>query len=237
MLDVYAEARRGEPAPEVSGDSPRRGRLRRRRGVHDSSAAFLNYVILGAAAYLLGSVPVALIMSAVLKRTDLRRIGSGNLGVLNTMFNVGKLPGLLTIVGHGILAALTVFLAGWFPEGWFPWGWQYPADWWVPMRDDVGLMVAMAGLTAGNMWQLFAKFRGSRGSTTVGWALLVAAPLMLLVLFGVWLAAILALRRNVPAAPRASRGDPGSLRAHAGLVDVRDRRGRDRGAADAQGRL
>ena len=160
----------------------------------------LNYVVLGVVAYLLGSVPVALIMSAVLKRTDLRRIGSGNLGVLNTMFNVGKLPGVLTIAGHGLLAALTVFLAGWFPEGWFPAGWRYPADWWVPMLDEVALMVAMAGLTAGNMWQLFAKFRGSRGSTTVGWALLVAAPLMLLVLFGVWLAAILALRRNVPAA-------------------------------------
>ena len=160
----------------------------------------LSYAVLGVVAYLLGSVPVALIMSAVLKRTDLRRIGSGNLGVLNTMFNVGKLPGLLTIVGHGILAALTVFLAGWFPEAWFPAEWRYPGDWWVPVRDDVGLMVAMAGLTAGNMWQLFAKFRGSRGSTTVGWALLVAAPLMLLVLFGVWLAAILALRRNVPAA-------------------------------------
>lgn len=159
-----------------------------------------NYVILGAATYLLGSVPVALIMSAVIKQTDLRNIGSGNLGVLNTMFNVGKLPGVLTIAGHGVLAALAVFLAGWFPESWFPAGWRYPADWWVPVLDDAALMVAMAGLTAGNMWQLFAKFRGSRGSTTVGWALLVAAPPMLLVLFGVWLAAILALRRNVPAA-------------------------------------
>ncbi len=159
-----------------------------------------NYVILGVAAYLLGSVPVALIMSAVIKQTDLRNIGSGNLGVLNTMFNVGKLPGVLTIAGHGVLAALAVFLAGWFPESWFPAGWRYPADWWVPVLDDAALMVAMAGLTAGNMWQLFAKFRGSRGSTTVGWALLVAAPPMLLVLFGVWLAAILALRRNVPAA-------------------------------------
>ncbi len=159
-----------------------------------------NYVILGVAAYLLGSVPVALIMAAAIKRTDLRRIGSGNLGVLNTMFNVGKLPGVLTIAGHGVLAALTVFLAGWFPESWFPAGWRYPADWWVPVLDDAALMVAMAGLTAGNMWQLFAKFGGSRGSTTVGWALLVAAPPMLLVLFGVWLAAILALRRNVPAA-------------------------------------
>ncbi len=159
-----------------------------------------NYVILGVAAYLLGSVPVALIMSAVIKQTDLRNIGSGNLGVLNTMFNVGKLPGVLTIAGHGVLAALAVFLAGWFPESWFPAGWRYPADWWVPVLDDTALMVAMAGLTAGNMWQLFAKFRGSRGSTTVGWALLVAAPPMLLVLFGVWLAAILALRRNVPAA-------------------------------------
>ena len=82
----------------------------------------LSYVVLGVVAYLLGSVPVALIMSAVLKRTDLRRIGSGNLGVLNTMFNVGKLPGLLTIVGHGILAALTVFSGGVVSRGVVPLG-------------------------------------------------------------------------------------------------------------------
>ena len=142
-----------------------------------------SYAILGAAAYLLGSVPVALILSAVLTRTDLRTIGSGNLGVYNTMFNVGKLPGVLTIAGHGLLAALAVHLAWW----------------WFPAGDDIALIVAIAGVTAGNMWQLFAKFRGSRGSTTVAWALLVAAPLMLLVLFGLWLAAILILRRNMPA--------------------------------------
>ena len=129
-------------------------------------ASIPSYAILAAATYLLGSVPVALILSAVLTRTDLRTIGSGNLGVYNTMFNVGKLPGVLTIAGHGLLAALAVHLAWW----------------WFPAGDDIALIVAIAGVTAGNMWQLFAKFRGSRGSTTVAWALLVAAPLMLLVL-------------------------------------------------------
>lgn len=142
-----------------------------------------SYIVLGAAAYLLGSVPMALILAAVLNRTDLRTIGSGNLSVYNTMFNVGKLPGVLTIVGHGVLAVSAVILA----RRWLP-------------GDDVALMIAMAGVTAGNMWQVFAKFRGSRGSTTFGWALLVAAPLITVVLFGLWLAAVFILRRSVPAA-------------------------------------
>lgn len=144
---------------------------------------FESYIVLGAAAYLLGSVPMALILAAVLKRTDLRTIGSGNLSVYNTMFNVGKLPGVLTIVGHGVLAVSAVILA----RRWLP-------------GDDVALMIAIAGVTAGNMWQVFAKFRGSRGSTTVGWALLVAAPLITVVLFGLWLSAVFILRRSVPAA-------------------------------------
>ena len=41
------------------------------------------------------------------------------------------------------------------------------AWWWFPAGDDIALIVAIAGVTAGNMWQLFVKFRGSRGSTTV----------------------------------------------------------------------
>ncbi len=141
-----------------------------------------SYIVLGTAAYLLGSVPMALIMTAVLKRTDLRTVGSGNLSVYNTMFNVGKLPGVLTIAGHGLLAVGSVLLARALLPG-----------------DDVALIVSIGGVTAGNMWQLFAKFRGSRGSTTVGWALLVAAPLVLVVLFGIWLSAVFVLRRSVPA--------------------------------------
>lgn len=141
-----------------------------------------SYIVVGAAAYLLGSVPMALILAAVLKRTDLRTIGSGNLSVYNTMFNVGKLPGVLTLAGHGLLAVSAVILARSLLPG-----------------DDIALMVAIAGVTAGNMWQLFAKFRGSRGSTTVGWTLLVAAPLIMVVLFGIWLSATLLLRRSVPA--------------------------------------
>ncbi len=141
-----------------------------------------SYIVLGTAAYLLGSVPMALILAAVLKRTDLRTIGSGNLSVYNTMFNVGKLPGVLTLAGHGLLAVSAVILARALLPG-----------------DDIALMVAIAGVTAGNMWQLFAKFRGSRGTTTVGWTLLVAAPLIFLVLFGIWMSAVLILRRSVPA--------------------------------------
>ena len=72
-----------------------------------------SYIVLGTAAYLLGSVPMALIMTAVLKRTDLRTVGSGNLSVYNTMFNVGKLPGVLTIAGHGLL-------------GWGRFSWREP---------------------------------------------------------------------------------------------------------------
>ena len=151
-------------------------------GTMSMSSQVYEYVTLGMTAYLLGSVPVALMLAALLKRTDLRTIGSGNLSVYNTMFNVGMVPGVLTIVWNGVLAVSTVVIT----KSWFP-------------ANDIALMVAIGGVTAGNMWQLFAKFRGSRGSTTMGWTLLVAAPLILVVLFGIWVSAVLILRRSVPA--------------------------------------
>ena len=95
--------------------------------------------------------------------------------------------------------------------------------------------MAIAGVTAGNMWQLFAKFRGSRGSTTVAWALLVAAPLMLLVLFGLWLAAILILRRNMPATRVLHASLPLVFGLMQGLVDICHRRCRHCRIADPEG--
>jgi glycerol-3-phosphate acyltransferase PlsY len=140
------------------------------------------YFVLAISAYLLGSVPMALIMSALLKRRDLRSIGSGNLSVYNTLFNVGKLPAALTIAGHGALAASAVMLARLL----------HPAD-------EVALLIAIAAVTTGNMWQVFARFRGSRGSTILGWALLIAHPPLWAAMTAVWVATLMVRRRTLTA--------------------------------------
>ncbi len=140
------------------------------------------YVLLGLAAYGLGSVPIALLVTAILRRADLRSVGSGNLGVYNTLFNVGKLPGVVTLIGNAAVAITAVTIARVLFPG-----------------DTVALLTAITAVTAGSMWQLFTRFRGSHGTTTLSWALLFSQPLILLSLLGVWILIVLVARKTTTA--------------------------------------
>jgi glycerol-3-phosphate acyltransferase PlsY len=64
-------------------------------------------VIALAAAYLVGSVPLAYLMGRWIKHFDIRQVGSKNMGTMNTFYQVGFLPGLLVMavdIGKGALA-------------------------------------------------------------------------------------------------------------------------------------
>ena len=49
-------------------------------------------------AYLLGSIPFAYIAGKLLKGTDIRQVGGGNMGAVNTAREIGLVPGLLVLV-------------------------------------------------------------------------------------------------------------------------------------------
>ena len=51
-------------------------------------------VIIG---YLLGSIPFAYIVGWLVKRVDIRQVGGGNVGALNTMREVGTVAGLAVL--------------------------------------------------------------------------------------------------------------------------------------------
>lgn len=113
-------------------------------------------------AYLLGSFPSAFLMTAIFKKADIRSIGSGNVGGMNTARNVGLVPGLLTgalDLGKGLLAVyLTMRMA---PGSYLP-------------------MWAAAACVAGHNWMVFIGFKGGKGlGVTIG-ALLLLAPWALL---------------------------------------------------------
>ena len=70
------------------------------------------YALVGTIAYMIGSVPAALLATAILKRSDLRNTGSGNLGIQNTFFRAGKLPAIIALLWNVAAAASSVLLAG-----------------------------------------------------------------------------------------------------------------------------
>ena len=147
-----------------------------------------SYAVLGTVSYLLGSVPTALVVSAIFKRVDLRTTGSGNLGIYNTLFRVGKLPAICALIWNFSAATSAVLLAKSFFSG-----------------DSVAVLIAITAVTAGSMWQVFARFSGSRGTTTLGFALVYAEPLIWAACVGAWLLALLPRRRTTDATPTLIR--------------------------------
>ncbi len=110
------------------------------------------------AAYLIGSIPFALILARRWGAGDLRRTGSGNLGAANVMRASGVTAGLLVAALDMAKGAVSVWLAG-----------RLSANPAAP---------AAAGLTAilGHIYPLWLRFRGGKGVATACGVFLVLTP-------------------------------------------------------------
>ena len=58
----------------------------------------MDYLIVGIASYLMGSIPFGLILTKVFLNKDIRDIGSGNIGATNALRTGNKLIGYSTLV-------------------------------------------------------------------------------------------------------------------------------------------
>lgn len=125
------------------------------------------------AAYLLGSVPFAIISSRLFRLADPRDYGSGNPGATNVLRSGNKAAAIMTLVGDcakGWLAVWVVVQLGFSPQD-----------------------AALAGLAAffGHVFSIFLKFKGGKGVATAlgvlagisGWLALCALVVWLLVAF------------------------------------------------------
>jgi acyl phosphate:glycerol-3-phosphate acyltransferase len=125
----------------------------------------VGYVVAAVVGYVLGSIPVALLV-ARRHGVDLRRTGDGNPGAWNTLEQLGPrraAPAFLGDAAKGLAAGL----AGYALTGWW------------------GAYAGVAGAMAGHAFPLFAGFRGGKSVMTfVGgaFALAPAAAAICLVL-------------------------------------------------------
>jgi glycerol-3-phosphate acyltransferase PlsY len=135
-------------------------------------------ILLIAVAYSLGSIPTGLLIARWQKGIDIRRYGSGNIGMTNVLRAVGKGAAALTLLGDLAKGLIPVFLA----RTWLisPWA--------------IGL-VALAAVV-GHMYPLFADFHGGKGVATTLGAFIPLLPSPLLIAFVVF-AACVAFRRQV----------------------------------------
>jgi len=130
------------------------------------------------AAYLLGAIPFGLILGKLAGGTDVRRLGSGNIGATNVARSLGMGAGLLTLALDLGKGAAAVWLAR-----------RYAAETWVPS-------VAALAAVVGHIFPVYLRFRGGKGVATGCGAFLVLDPAGTLGAAGVF-AAVVAVSRRV----------------------------------------
>lgn len=126
-----------------------------------------------AAAYLIGSLSFAVIVSRALGMADPRTYGSGNPGATNVLRSGNKKAALLTLLGDALKGWLAVFLALW-------------------LAPRLGLSVrdiALVALAAfiGHLWPGFFGFRGGKGVATAAGILIALDWRVGLMVLVVWL--------------------------------------------------
>lgn len=120
----------------------------------------IGIVAAAAVGYLLGSVPVGIVVSRLYGR-DPRTVGSGRTGATNVYRTVGLAGGLATAAGDILKATLAVWLASRLAPGEA----RTPAE-----------ALAALGAILGHNHSVFLGFRGGAGGTPNAGALLAIAP-------------------------------------------------------------
>lgn len=103
-------------------------------------------------AYLLGSIPFAVVASRVFGLPDPRTFGSKNPGATNMLRSGNKAAAILTLLGDAGKGLLAVVLAKHFTPIW-------------GLDNDAIAIVALV-VFLGHIWSVFLHFRGGRGVAT-----------------------------------------------------------------------
>ena len=109
-------------------------------------------------AYLIGSLPFAVIVSKALGLPDPRSYGSGNPGATNVLRTGRKLAALLTLAGDGGKGWLAVFLAS-----------RYGID-------AIGVAACAIAVFLGHLFPVFLRFKGGKGVATAAGVLIAFDP-------------------------------------------------------------
>ena len=134
------------------------------------------------AAYLLGSVPFAMISSRIFGLADPRSYGSGNPGATNVLRSGNKKAALLTLLGDALKGWLAVYIA-----------------------ERMGFSSTVVGLVAlavflGHLYPIFLRFKGGKGVATAAGVIIALDPLLGLAVAGTWLFMAFAFRYSSLAA-------------------------------------
>lgn len=138
----------------------------------------LEYLLAAAIAYLIGSFPSAYLITKALTGQDIRKLGTGNVGVMNTMAHVG-FKGAAAVFLAEAVKGVSAALVGRYLTG-----------------TQAGGAAAGVCAVAGVNWSVWLGFKGGRGTTTGIFATLVVSVPVVLGMAAVWGLSYLILRNS-----------------------------------------
>ena len=106
----------------------------------------MDYLVVGIASYLMGSIPFGLILTKIFLKKDIREIGSGNIGATNALRTGNKLIGYSTLLLDIAKAIIPV----------------------VYVKINYPDLIYIASLCAflGHVFPIWLKFKGGKGVAT-----------------------------------------------------------------------
>lgn len=133
------------------------------------------------ASYLLGAVPFGWVLVRLLKGTDLRTIGSGNIGATNAMRALGR--------PLGVLCFFLDFGKGYVPVLWF-------AALATSDPETLPLLRVLCGAAAvcGHVWPVYLRFRGGKAVATGSGGIVAIDPMVFVIAGLAWLVVLVTTR-------------------------------------------
>ena len=106
----------------------------------------MDYLTVGIASYLMGSIPFGLILTKIFLKKDIREIGSGNIGATNALRTGNKLIGYSTLILDIAKAIIPV----------------------IYVKINYSDLIYIASLCAflGHVFPIWLKFKGGKGVAT-----------------------------------------------------------------------
>ena len=106
----------------------------------------MDYLVVGIASYLMGSIPFGLILTKIFLKKDIREIGSGNIGATNALRTGNKLIGYSTLLLDITKAIIPVI--------------------YVKINYHDLIYIASLCVFLGHVFPIWLKFKGGKGVAT-----------------------------------------------------------------------
>lgn len=150
----------------------------------------MNTVLFAVAAYLIGSISFAVVVSKIFRLADPRTYGSKNPGATNVLRSGNKAAAVLTLLGDAVKGWFAVWLAQKI-------GPQYGVG-------ETGIALVAIAVFLGHLWPVFFRFVGGKGVATALGVLMGISGWLGLATLVTWLVIAYAFRYSSLAALVAS---------------------------------